>query len=66
VKAKKDEHVTSLDKVDGINKFEIAITKSNKISIQVMNASFSIQLPNGATWKDKWGAFVGDFKKIYD
>lgn len=31
-----------------------------------MNASFSIQLRNGATSRDKWGALVGDFKKIYD
>jgi hypothetical protein len=66
VKAKKDEHVASLDTIDGINKFEIATTKSNKILIQVMNASFSIQLRNDVTWKDKWGALVGDFKKIYD
>jgi hypothetical protein len=33
VKAKKDEHVASLDTIDDINKFEIAITKWNKISI---------------------------------
>jgi hypothetical protein len=53
VKAKKNEHVANLDTIDGINKFEIAITKGNKISTHVMNASFSTQLRNGITCKNK-------------
>jgi hypothetical protein len=31
-----------------------------------MNASFSSHLQKGARCKNKWGAFVGNFKKIYD
>jgi hypothetical protein len=31
-----------------------------------MNASFPTQLQNGITCKNKWGALIGDFKKIYD
>lgn len=31
-----------------------------------MNASFSSHLYNGARCKNKWGAFVRNFKKIHD
>ncbi len=31
-----------------------------------MNAHFSSQLHNGARCKNKWGVFVGNFKKIYE
>jgi hypothetical protein len=34
--------------------------------MQVINAECSNQLRNRATCKNKWGFFVGDFKKIND
>jgi hypothetical protein len=40
VKIEKDEHVASLDIIDGRDKFETLITKWNKISIHVMNEHF--------------------------
>ncbi len=41
VKAKRDEHIASLNTIDGRDKFETIVTKWNKISAQVMNAWFS-------------------------
>jgi hypothetical protein len=66
VKAKQDEHITSLDVDDKQDKFETIIKKWNKISMQVMNVECSNQLKNGVACKDKWGSLVGDFKKICD
>jgi hypothetical protein len=65
VKAKRYEHIASLDIIYGRDKFETVVTKWNKISTQVMNTGFSTEARNGATCKDKWGVFAGDFKKIY-
>ncbi len=42
VKIEKDEHVASLDTIDGRDNFETFITKWNKISTHVMNVHFSI------------------------
>ncbi len=42
VKIETDEHVASLDTINGRDKFETLITKWNKISIHVMNVHFSI------------------------
>jgi hypothetical protein len=55
VKAKRYEHIVSLDTIDGRDKFKIVVTKWNKISAQVMNAGFSTQARNGVAYKDKWG-----------
>ncbi len=52
--ARKDEHITNLNVIDGQDKFEKIITKWNKITIQVVNVGCSNQLKNGATCKDKW------------
>jgi hypothetical protein len=65
VKAKKNEHIASLDIIDGRDKFETVVTKWNKISTKVMNVGFSTQARNGVAYKHKWGVFVRDFKKIY-
>jgi hypothetical protein len=66
IKAKKEKHVASLDTIDARNKFEIVVTKRNKILAKFMNAGSSIQMRNGVAYKDKWGAIARDFKKIYD
>ncbi len=66
IKAKKEKHAASLDTIDAWNKFETIVMKWNKISAKVINAWFSIQMRNGVACKDKWGAIVRDFKKIYD
>lgn len=65
VKAKRDEHIANLDIIDGKDKFETVVTKWNKISTQVMNAWFSTQARNATAYKNKWGAFSRDFKKLY-
>ncbi len=56
----------SLDTIDAQNKFEINVTKWNKITTKVMNARFSTQMKNGVAYKKKMGIIARDFKKIYD
>jgi hypothetical protein len=66
VKAKKKEHLTRLDRVDGQDQFETIVSKWKKISEFVMDVGHSIHLRNGPACKNKWGSLFGDFKKIYD
>ncbi len=66
VKAKKKEHLTYLDRVDGQDQFETVVSKWKKISEFVMNVGCSIHLRNGPACKNKWSSLFGDFKKIYD
>jgi hypothetical protein len=61
-KAKKEEHVASLDTIDAWNKFKTNVTKWSKISTKVMNAKFSIQMKNGVAYKDIW-AFCKRFQE---
>lgn len=53
--------MASLDTIDARDKFEIIVTKWNKILAKVMNVRFSIQMRNGVACKDKWGVITGDF-----
>ncbi len=56
----KRKRLASLDTIGARDKFEIVVTKWNKILAKVMNLRFSIQMRNGVTCKDKWGVIARD------
>jgi phosphoglycerate-specific signal transduction histidine kinase len=62
----KDEHVASLNTIEGRKKFEYCYKVECKISIEMMNVRSLIQVHDGTTYKDKWATLARDFKKIYD
>jgi len=65
VKAKRDEQITTLDKVDPQDQFETCITKWKKTYMIVMTVGFFQDMRNGLTCKDRWGANSGEFKRIF-
>lgn len=64
ITAKGDEHMASIDKIDGRDDFESAVQKWKKISTKVMEAGHSGHLRNRPACKDKWGVIFGDLKRI--
>ncbi len=67
INAKKVKHETSLEAdVDSKDNMKITITKWKHISKVIMANFHSHHHCNRLTYKDKWGSFYGDYKKIHD
>ncbi len=67
INAKKIKHETSLEvDVDSRNNMEITIKKLKHISKVIMANFHYHHHCNGPTYKDKWGSFYGDYKKIHE
>jgi hypothetical protein len=66
VKGKKTKHEANLIVVDSRDNMETSITKWKHISTFFMANGHSKHFNNGTTWKDKWGSFYANYKKIID
>ncbi len=55
IKAKRDEHIATLDKVNQWDQFQIVVTKWKKIFGIVMSVNYFQHMKNDPTCKDKWG-----------
>lgn len=66
IKAKKEGHITTLNKMDPWNQFETMVTKWKKYSTKIMSVFFFQHTKNGPMCKNKWGSIFKEFSKIFD